>query len=252
MSEPFCNRDGKFVKNYRKYTQIMLLTETLVPVLDERFPDKKYCIGQDSDIYWRWDSDVPERGAEALDWFLVVGVPPTLDGKARHSYVMWKEFIAPVIALEFVSGDGSEERDKTAFNGKFWIYEQALRIPFYGIYEVEKGVIEMCHLVDGTYRPMMPNEAGRYVIEPLGVQLGIWHGVFLDLDLPWMRWWDAQGQLLPTSSERAESAEADAKLFAEKLRQFKVSPEMLKNKTIKNKLKFRPRVRTPQQDAFGG
>lgn len=246
------NRDGKFVKNYRKYTQIMLLTETLVPVLDERFPDKKYCIGQDSDIYWRWDSDLPERGAEALDWFLVVGVSPTLNGKARRSYVMWKEFIAPVIALEFVSGDGSEERDNTAFKGKFWIYEQALRIPFYGIYEVEKAAIEMYHLVDGTYRPITPNEEGRYVIEPLGVQLGIWHGVYLNLDLPWLRWWDAQGKLLPTSSERAESAEADAKLFAEKLRQFKVSPEMLKNKTIKNKLNFRLRVRTPQQDAFGG
>lgn len=82
------DRDGNFVKNFQEHPQSMLLTETMVPVLEERYPDGRYCIGQDSGIYWRLDVDPPERGAEAPDWFLVVGVPPTLDGKARRSYVM--------------------------------------------------------------------------------------------------------------------------------------------------------------------
>ena len=50
---------------------------------------------------------------------------------------MWKEILAPTIAIEFVSGDGSEERDSTspflnpeAKAGQFWVYEQAIRIPF--------------------------------------------------------------------------------------------------------------------------
>ena len=45
------------------------------------------------------------------------------------------------------------------------------------------------------------NEAGRYPIPELGVELGIWNGQYLNLDLPWMRWWDLQGQLLPSGSE---------------------------------------------------
>jgi hypothetical protein len=49
-----------------------------------------------------------ERGAEAPDWFYVPDVPPKLDGEIRRSYVLWKEFVAPLIALEFVSGEGVE------------------------------------------------------------------------------------------------------------------------------------------------
>lgn len=224
------DRDGNFVKNFQEHPQSMLLTETIVPVLDERFPDKQYCIGQDSGIYWRWDSNLPERGAEAPDWFLVVGVSPTLDGQTRRSYVMWKEIIAPLIALEFVSGDGSEERDTEEFKGKFWIYERAIRIPFYGIYEVKRGTIEMYHLVDGAYQMMTPNKEGRYVINPLGVQLGIWKGVFLNLELPWMRWWNAQGELLLTGSEQLELANANIKLLTDKLKELGVDPESLLRK----------------------
>ncbi|MBI4749676.1 MAG: Uma2 family endonuclease [Acidobacteria bacterium] len=233
------DRDGTFVKNFQEHPQSILLTETLRPVLSQRFPDGQYCIGQDSGIYWRLNMDPPERGAESPDWFLVVGVSPALDGKPRRSYVMWKEFIAPLIALEFVSGNGSEERDRTPLKGKFWIYEQALRIPFYGIYEPEKSIIEMHHLVDGTYRLLPPTELGRYVIEPLGVELGLWQGLYFGFDLPWMRWWSREGELLPTGDERAIRAEAEAKqaqaereaaesraqLFAEKLRELGIDPD---------------------------
>ena len=63
-------------------------------------------------IYWR-KTDPPEKGAEPPDWFYVPGVPPKLDGEICRSYVLWREFITPTIALEFASGDGSEERDRT-------------------------------------------------------------------------------------------------------------------------------------------
>jgi hypothetical protein len=50
----------------------------------------------------------------------VPNVPPTLDGAIRRSYVLWREFIAPLIILEFVSGDGREERDQTPWAEIFW------------------------------------------------------------------------------------------------------------------------------------
>jgi Uma2 family endonuclease len=201
--------DGTFVKNFQEHPQSILLTTTIRPVLDALHPDGNYAIGQDCGIYWRL-TDPPEKGAEAPDWFYVPNVPPLLNGEYRRSYVLWKEFVAPLIAIEFVSGDGSEERDATpasqsdAKAGKFWVYEQAIRIPFYAIYEVKKASVEVYELKNSRYQQLSPNRRGHYPIPPLGVELGIWQGEEANQTLPWLRWWDGQGDLLPTAEQRAE------------------------------------------------
>ncbi len=197
--------DGTFVKNFQEHPQSILLTDSILPRLQEIHPDGYYCIGQDSGIYWRL-TEPPERGAEAPDWFYVPNVPPTLNGQLRRSYVFWQELIAPMIVLEFVSGDGEEERDKTPYKGKFWIYENIIRPPYYGIYEVKKASVEVYQLVANHYEKMLPNTRGHYPIAPMGVELGIWQGNFvLNKEIPWLRWWDEQGNLLLTGDERAET-----------------------------------------------
>ena len=103
--------DGTFVKNFQEHPQSLILTDSIGPVLQRLHPDGQYAIGQDCGIYWR-ETDPPEKGAEAPDWFYVPNVPPKLDGQIRRSYVLWREFMAPLIALEFASKDGSEERDQ--------------------------------------------------------------------------------------------------------------------------------------------
>jgi Uma2 family endonuclease len=201
--------DGTFVKNFQEHPQSLLLTSSIRPVLDQLHPDGQYCIGQDSGIYWRL-IDPPERGAEAPDWFYVPHVPPLLNGKYRRSYVLWKEIVAPLIAIEFVSGDGSEERDRTSplsgdglKAGKFWVYEQAIRIPFYAIYEVEKAAVEVYELIGNRYEECQPNERGHFPIPPMGVELGIWQGAYHNQTLPWLRWWDSAGNLVLNGDERA-------------------------------------------------
>ncbi len=202
--------DGTFVKNFQEHPQSLLLTDSIRPVLDRLHPDGHYAIGQDCGIYWRL-VEPPERGAEAPDWFYVPDVPPLLDGKMRRSYVLWKEIVAPLLVIEFVSGDGTEERDNTspfagdeARAGKFWVYEKAIRVPFYAIYEVEKASVEVYELVGNYYQRCDPNERGHFSIAPMGVELGIWSGQYLNQTLPWLRWWDSDGQLLLTGDERAE------------------------------------------------
>ena len=195
--------DGTFVKNFQEHPQSVLLTESIWSRLQEIHRDGQFCLGQDSGIYWQI-TEPPEKGAEAPDWFYVPDVPPTLDGKIRRSYVMWQELVAPLIVLEFVSGNGAEERDKTPYRGKFWVYEKAIRVPFYGIYEVNKASIELYHLVEGKYEKMPENERGHYPIKPLGVELGIWQGTYKNVELPWLRWWTIEGELLLTGEERAE------------------------------------------------
>jgi Uma2 family endonuclease len=220
--------DGTFVKNLQEHPQSILITDSIKPVLEQLHPGGQYCIGQDSGIYWRL-TDPPEKGAEAPDWFYVPNVPPTLEGKMRRSYVLWKEYVAPLIVIEFVSGDGREERDKTPPSqgevGKFWVYEQAIRVPYYAIYEVLKEQVEVYHLVDNTYQILQPNERGHYPITPMGVELGIWQGRYQNAELPWLRWWDAQGNLLLTGEERAEVERHKRERIVEKLRS--LSPEQL-------------------------
>lgn len=196
--------DGTFVQNFLEHPQSILLTDAIEPVLQQLHPDGHYAIGQDCGIYW-WHTEPPERGVKAPDWFYVPGVPPMLEGQYRRSYVMWQEIVSPLLLLEFVSGDGHEERDQTPRIGKFWVYEQAVRAGYYGIYEVDPGQLMLFQLVAGRFRSMPPNERGHFPIEAMGVELGIWQGWYLNQELPWLRFFDAAGNLLPTGHERAEA-----------------------------------------------
>ncbi len=220
--------DGTFVKNFQEHPQSILLTTSIEPLLRQRHPDGNYCIGQDSGIYWNIEAvqtDDPVRGAEAPDWFYVPDVPPALQGRLRRSYVLWKELVPPFIVIEFASGDGREERDTTPSTGKFWVYERFIRPAFYAIYLVDPGTVEVYHLVDGRYERMSSNERGHYPIPSLGVELGIWHGRYANVELPWLRWWDAQGTLLLTAEERAEREAQRAQRLAERLRALGENPD---------------------------
>jgi Uma2 family endonuclease len=256
--------DGIFVKNFQEHPQSILITDSIISTLEKLHPDGQYCIGQDSGIYWR-QTEPPEKGAVAPDWFYVPDVPPKLDGKIRRSYVLWREYIPPLIAIELASGNGDEERDSTPLfssdsgegvkPGKFWVYERIIRIPYYVIYTINSGKLEVYHLIDFVYQKIEPNERGHYPILPLGVELGLWRGSYLNNseDL-WLRWWDLEGNLLLAGKEaaelekqraesekqraelekqraelekqRAESAERKAIQLAERLRLMGIDPEL--------------------------
>jgi hypothetical protein len=74
---------------------------------------------------------------------------------------------------------------------------------FYGIYEVNKASIEVYELIGGKYQLLSANERGHYPIKHIGVELGLWTGEYQNMELPWLRWWDLQGNLLLTGEERA-------------------------------------------------
>ena len=140
-----------------------------------------------------------------------------------------------------VAADGT-----TTKPGKFWVYERIIRIPYYGIYEMRTGNLEVYHLIDFVYRRMEPNERGHYPIPVLDVELGLWQGSYQNQELLWLRWWDSQGNLLLTGSEqveiepalveqerqraeqereRAEQAERKVTQLAERLRAMGIDPD---------------------------
>lgn len=227
--------DGTFVKNFQEHPQSIILTDSLSSVLEQIHPDGQYTIGQDCGIYWR-ETEPPEKGAEAPDWFYVPNVPPLLDGEIRRSYVLWREFISPLIVLELASGNGDEERDKTPLSslngkvakpGKFWVYETIMRVPYYAIYVIKTGQLEVYNLINGSYRLLVPNERGNYPIQRLEVELGLWRGNYQNLNQLWLRWWDKNGNLLLTGTEKA-AQERQARFDAiPRLRNFGLNNEQI-------------------------
>ena len=210
--------DGSIVTNATEHSQSQLLTTSLWPLLEEWSPDGEFAVGEDVGIYWRW-TDPPLDGCKAPDWWFVPGVPGMLEGEFRRSYVIWQERIRPLMVIEYVSGDGRDERDTTPNTGKFWVYEQAIRAKYYVIYDCQIPLIEAYQL-DGTrYARIGANAAGRYPIADLGIEFGLHQAVFRKVDLDWLRAWDsATGMMLPDADERtvvstkqrdAESKRAD-------------------------------------------
>ena len=120
---------------------------------------------------------------------------------------MWHEKVPPLVIIEYASGDGSKERDRTPMEGKFWIYEHAIGAKYYAIFEIDNGAVELYRLDDqSNYVQVPPNRAGRLAIPELGVELRVWEGEYSGIEAPWLRVWDATtGEMMPSLEERAES-----------------------------------------------
>ncbi len=218
----------------------MLLTNIVHQHMKRCFSDDQYIIGQDSGIYWRL-TDPPPLGAVSPSWYLVLGVPPMLNGQMRNSYVLWHEHIAPLIILEFSYDDFVSELDRTPNKGKFWIYENVIRPNYYVIFNIETAELKVHQHVHDAFHTLTPNERNCYSIKPLKLDLGVWQGKYFNLDANWLRWWHIGGQLFLTHDEWLEQREtyeqnvrkanqdrARADLFAQKLRELGINPDEIK------------------------
>ena len=104
-----------------------------------------------------------------------ITVDPTSSGKNSFQ---------PAVIIEYASGDGSEERDRTPHEGKFWIYEKAVHGGYYAIFVVETGELEV-HRLEGTrYRRLAPNKRGHYRDRAPGSRARRLARVFLERDSP--------------------------------------------------------------------
>ncbi|HVR95043.1 MAG TPA: Uma2 family endonuclease [Thermoanaerobaculia bacterium] len=169
-----------------------------------------YYVGGDMFVYYsvKQAQDVAQgkpyfRGP---DVFWVGGVSPT---PIRKAWVAWEEDgRLPDVIIELLSPstariDRTEKRD---------LYAQVFRTPEYFMCEPGTWKVEGLRLEGLAYRPMVPDEQGRFWSEQLGVSLGLWHGTRLGLEGTWLRLFRADGSLIPTSEENAlaERERADA------------------------------------------
>ncbi len=151
---------------------------------------------------------------KAPDWFYVPSVqllPTTSDSPAqtlgdRKSYTPNLEGDIPSVVMEFLSDtDGGEYSVKRTYPpGKWFFYEQILKVPTYVIFEPKTGLLEVYRLQTQRYELELPNPEGQHWLSEIGLFLGTWQGEKEGRTGYWLRWWDEAGNLLLWSVEQLE------------------------------------------------
>jgi Putative restriction endonuclease len=143
---------------------------------------------------------------KAPDWAYIPAISVERQAVDR-SYTPNLQGELPTIVLEFISEtEGGEYSIKpTTPIGKWFFYERILKVPIYGIFVPDRGLLELYRLTEDKYDLEIPDENGRHWIAELNLFLGPWRG---DLGTErsgyWLRWWDAAGNLLLWGHEKAE------------------------------------------------
>ena len=147
------------------------------------------------------------------DVFIVLDAEP----KIRKSWVVWEEGKGPDVVIELLS-ESTQGLDKTA---KKEVYQNQLRVPEYYWFDPDNpddfAGFELCN---GTYKELQFDEKGRLTSLRLdGLRLGRWQGRCHGNQTTWLRWYTAEGALLPTAEERAEQEAQRAEQEAQRAEQ---------------------------------
>ena len=174
---------------------------------------------------------------KAPDWFYVPNVQPLPAGSDRKSYTPNLEGDIPSVVMEFLSDtEGGEYSVKRTYPpGKWFFYEQILKVPTYVIFAPESGLLEVYRLQAQRYELELPDPEGRHWINEMGLFLGVWQGEKEGRTGYWLRWWDEAGNLLlwgveqlEQERQRVEQERQRAERLAAYLRSQGINPDEIK------------------------
>lgn len=161
------------------------------------------------------------------DMFLSLDVQPDEDiwRQENRSYFSWKFGKPPEVVVEVVSNKEGGELGR-----KFRQYAR-MGVWYYVVFDpeqyVQEPVLRVYGLSIARYFPQQDLDLAE-----VGLKLTIWDGVFEGLHAQWLRWVDADGNLLLTGIERAaqehqqlEQERQRAERLAEQLRALSIDPE---------------------------
>lgn len=153
------------------------------------------------------------------DFFVVLGTKR----QPRKSWVVWEEGGKyPNLIIEVLS----ESTATTDRQLKKEIYQDIFRTPNYFWFDPDTQEFAGFHLLDGRYEVIDPNSQGWLWSQQLQLYLGTQAGL--------LRFFSADGQLIPTGEEaavlaqqQAEQEALRAERLAAKLRELNVDPDIL-------------------------
>ncbi len=188
----------------------------LVTILEWYWRDRNdFFIGDNLTIYFSYEQ-TKTHDFRGPDFFVVTDT----DNRHRKSWVVWEEGKMPELVIELLS-------ESTAANDrgiKKDLYARRFRTPEYFWFSPETGEFAGFRLQGAQYKEIPPDERGWRWSEVLGLYLGACEG--------FLRYFTAEGELLPTPSEtaiietqRAEQEAQRAERFAAKLRELGIDPQ---------------------------
>ncbi len=179
---------------------------------------------------------------KAPDWAYIatIQVPRA---EVERSYTPNLQGEPPVLVMEFISNsEGEEYSSKPTYPpGKWFFYEQILKVPHYLIFNPATGILEAYRLQPtGRYELQPLDPSDRYPVPEMHLSVGLWEGTREARTGFWLRWWDEAGNLLLWGTElseqerqraeqerqRAEQERQRAERLAAQLRAAGIEPEL--------------------------
>jgi Uma2 family endonuclease len=199
--------------------QPRLLDATCCP---PNYPNQEIFTASDLNLYY--DARHP-LWYKRPDWFLVLGVcRAQRQEDLRLSYVIWQEAVAPFLVIELLSpGTEAEDLGQTLRElnqppTKWQVYEQILRIPYYAVFDRYQNQLRAFRLVATCYEEL-PLWEQKLWFDEIELGLGVWQGSYEGTAGLWLRWFDVQGNWLPTPTEREHQRAEEAHHQAQQERQ---------------------------------
>ncbi len=143
---------------------------------------------------------------------LDVTCPQDLQVKEGHSYYQWQMRKSPDVIVEIVSDKvGGEESFKKTLYAK-------QGVSYYAVFDprhiLSRETLRTYKRSGRVYRPVEP---GPW--ESIGLGLRLWQGRFEDVEDTWLRWCDAESEIIPTGEERAAALAERARQADKRARQ---------------------------------
>jgi Uma2 family endonuclease len=167
----------------------------LIDVVRHRWRDRQdFFAGGNMFVYYSMNQ-VRNRDYKGPDFFVVKDI----DGSyPRQKWVVWEEDAHfPNVIVELMS-ESTKDED---LGPKKRLYERIFKMPDYFCYDPDEQQLYGWHLVGQRYVPLEPDENGRLWSGELDAWLGLWHGRFLEEEGVWLRLFDEDGRLIPTTAE---------------------------------------------------
>jgi len=205
---PLLETDGMPLESHWHVLQIGLLIELVA----YRFQGRDdYYAGGNMFLYFS-EEQARNRDYRGPDFFYVDGANRL---PLRPYWAVWQEGGRyPDVIVELLSPT-TAAADRTT---KKELYERVFRTQEYFCYDPATEQLEGWRLGGRRrYRDIEPNDRGWLWVEELELWLGTWRGSYLGYEMVWLRFYDAEGKLVPTRAEAAEAALAELARLKERL-----------------------------------
>ena len=171
-----------------------LLIDSLYTALS---PRQDFFAGGNMFVYFS-RQQVKNRDFRGPDVFAVLNVDGT---KERQGWIVWEEEGRyPDVIIELTSPSTATE-DLTT---KKDLYEGTFSTSYYFVYNpFDPADFQGWQLQGGRYVDLEKDDRGWLWCEMLQLWLGPWQGKILLEEATWLRFYDAQGQLVPLATEQA-------------------------------------------------